>query len=92
MHLARAVDCRATIVYGGRELPSQSAIRAMKISQATRPVHRAGSTTIVPDSGPAWFSNTSEHVIEAVQRCASQHNQPLEIEHRLCDGRQKGFI
>jgi hypothetical protein len=23
---------------------------------------------------------TSKHVIEAVQRCASKHNQPLEIE------------
>ncbi|HUJ43405.1 MAG TPA: glycosyltransferase family 9 protein [Opitutaceae bacterium] len=27
MHLARAVDCRAVIVYGGRELPAQSGYR-----------------------------------------------------------------
>jgi ADP-heptose:LPS heptosyltransferase len=43
MHLARAVDCRSVIVYGGRETPAQSGTPCNENLYSRSPAHRAGS-------------------------------------------------
>ena len=49
MHLARAVNCRAVIVYGGREHPSQSGYKAFK--NLYSPVH----------CSPCWQRNRCDY-------------------------------
>jgi len=80
MHLARAVDCRATIVYGGRELPSQSGYPCNENLTGQTSCSPCWRYDDCPGQRACMEQITSKHVIEAVQRCASKHNQPLEIE------------
>ena len=80
MHLARAVDCRAVIIYGGRENPSQTGYAAnVNLSWAG-------------PCAPCWLRNDCdhdricmseilpEHVIAAAQRQAARHGAPLPVE------------
>ena len=80
MHLARAVECRSVIVYGGREHPSQSGYIA------NENVHWSGPCA------PCWQRNACdydrrcmgeippEQVIEAVRRQAARYGAPLAVE------------
>jgi ADP-heptose:LPS heptosyltransferase len=80
MHLARAVDCRAVIVYGGRENPTQTGYSANK--NLYSPVACA----------PCWLRNTCdynrkcmdmiavEQVVAAAVEQISRHGAPLEVE------------
>ena len=77
MHLARAVDCRSVIVYGGRETPAQSGY-----------VCNANLYSPVPCS-PCWLLNacpydrmclemiSAAEVVEALERQAGRHGAPL---------------
>jgi hypothetical protein len=77
MHLARAVDCRAVIVYGGREAPWQSGYTGNE-----------NLYTPVPCS-PCWLWNRCEHdrkcltaigpgaVIDAIARQLARSDEPL---------------
>jgi len=78
MHLARAVDCRAVIVYGGRELPEQSGY-----------ICNENLTTALP-CAPCWKWNECPYerecmrridatqVVAAVERQLRRQGTPLE--------------
>jgi hypothetical protein len=80
MHLARAVDCRAVIIYGGREMPEQTGYSCFN-----------NLYSHVPCS-PCWLLNkceynrmclstiTSESAIEAVTKELSDTSEPLYID------------
>jgi hypothetical protein len=80
MHLARAVDCRAVIIYGGREMPEQTGYSCF-----------SNLYSHVPCS-PCWLLNeceynrmclstiTSESAIEAVTKELSNTSEPLYID------------
>lgn len=80
MHLARAVDCRAVIIYGGRLMPSQIGYIANK--NLYSPVECA----------PCWLRNpcnynrkcmdmiTAEQVITAAAEQIGRHGTLLEVE------------
>jgi hypothetical protein len=80
MHLARAVDCRSVIIYGGRETPSQSGYIANE-----------NLYSAVPCS-PCWLINRcdfdrkclkmieADAVIAALETQLSRHGTPLPIE------------
>jgi ADP-heptose:LPS heptosyltransferase len=80
MHLARAVDCRAVIVYGGREKPSQTGYVAN---------HNLYSPV---ECAPCWLRNhcefdhkcmdmiTSEQVIAAAAGQIGRHGTLLEVQ------------
>lgn len=80
MHLARAVDCRAVIIYGGRLRPWQIGYIANR------------NLTGEPPCSPCWLRNRCdfdhicmrmiepEAVIEAANAQLAKRGQPLEIE------------
>jgi len=80
MHLARAVDCRSVIVYGGRELPSQTGY----------PCNENLSTQ--PPCSPCWRWNscdfdrrclsaiTSDDVVDAIYRACDRLHDPLKTD------------
>jgi hypothetical protein len=80
MHLARAVDCRAVIVYGGRETPAQSGYRCNENLYSA--VH----------CSPCWRLNTCpydrmclaqigvQHVIDALERQVARAGSTLEVD------------
>jgi hypothetical protein len=80
MHLARAVDCRAVIVYGGRETPAQSGYRCNENLYSA--VH----------CSPCWRLNTCPYdrmcldrigvydVIEALARQVARAGSTLEVD------------
>ena len=79
MHLARSVDCRSVIVFGGRELPSQAGYPCNE------------NLSCLPPCAPCWQKNECaferkcltqilpDDVIEAVRRIEERLNQPMEI-------------
>jgi ADP-heptose:LPS heptosyltransferase len=79
MHLARAVDCRAVIVYGGRETPSSTGYLA-----------NINLTGNIPCS-PCWLRNRCDYkhecmrmilpetVIEAAREQNARQGQPLAV-------------
>jgi hypothetical protein len=80
MHLARAVECRSVIVYGGREHPSQSGYSANENLYWNGPC------------APCWQRNDCnfdrvymseiqpEQVIAAVQRQEERYGTPLPVD------------
>lgn len=80
MHLARSVNCRSVIVYGGREHPSQTGYSCNE------------NLCTLLRCAPCWLHDScdydrrcmreirSESVIEAVLRQVSRANQPLEVD------------
>lgn len=81
MHMARAVDCRAVIIYGGRELPAQSG-------------YSCNANLITPIvCSPCWLWNscpydrecmqriTADMVIAAIQQQAARVAEPLTIDY-----------
>ena len=80
MHLARAVDCRSVIVYGGREHPSQSGY------SANENLYWSGACS------PCWLRNdcaydricmseiTPDQVITAVHRQSERYGTPLVVD------------
>lgn len=80
MHLARAVECRSVIVYGGREAPWQSGY-ACNVNLYS-PVACA----------PCWRWNTCDHnrmcmdqitaahVIEAIEQVTTAKPEPLKLD------------
>jgi len=80
MHMARAVECRSVIVYGGREHPSQSGY------SANINLHWEGSCS------PCWEENacdfarvcmqsiTPEAVVAAARSQTELFGQPLPVD------------
>ena len=87
MHLARAVDCRSVIVYGGRENPLVSGYRANE--------NVVGRTTC----SPCWQRNKCDYghecmrmieppeVVAAVLRQLEREGTPLEVEQVTLDSK-----
>lgn len=88
MHLARAVDCRSVIVYGGREHPSQSGYSANENLYWDGPC------------SPCWLRNdcdydrvcmseiTPEQVITAIRRQAGEYGSPLAVDRTEIPGQK----
>ena len=80
MHLARAVETRAVIVYGGRETPAQSGYVCNE------------NVATAPPCGPCWRWRTcdfdrvcmrqieADQVVEAARRALERGDGPLEAE------------
>lgn len=80
MHLARAVDCRSVIVYGGRESPWQTGYTAN--------INLVGETPC----SPCWLRNrcdyehacmkmiASDDVVDAARQQIGKMNEALEVE------------
>jgi hypothetical protein len=83
MHLARAVNCRATIVYGGRELPSQSGYPCNENITGKTSCSPCWRYDDCPGQRACMEQITSERVIQAVLRCGDRYNQPLEVEQLI---------
>ena len=80
MHLARAVECRAVIIYGGRELPSQSGYICNEnlIGQtACSPCWRYDSCS---SQRACMEQITVEHVVQAIRRVVNKNDKHLELE------------
>jgi hypothetical protein len=85
MHLARAVDCRSVIVYGGREKPAQSGYNCFENIYSAVPC------------APCWFHSkcdynnkcmsmiTAEEVSQAVINQLSLANEPLDLDILMND-------
>ena len=83
MHLARAVECRSVIIYGGREDPSVSGYRCNENIQG------------LPSCAPCWQRTRCdfdrkcmamigvEQVVSAVRRQIARHGIPIEMETAL---------
>jgi ADP-heptose:LPS heptosyltransferase len=80
MHIARSVNCRAVIVYGGRELPLQSGYSCNE------------NIVNQPPCAPCWQRNLCAHdhtcmtsiavgnVVEAIRRQSARHGSPLAVD------------
>ncbi len=80
MHLARSVDCRSVIIYGGRERPDESGYTCNENLFST------------PPCSPCWqrnhcdFNRTCldairvEDVVRALDRTAARHGEPLRVD------------
>ena len=88
VHLARAVECRSVIVYGGREDPTKSGYGA------NENLHWEGACA------PCWERNNCDYdrkcmqsisvddVIAAVRRQAEHYGTPLPVDRiEICDPR-----
>lgn len=80
MHLARAVECRSVIVYGGRELPQQTGYacnRSIATAIACSPCWRWNSC---PYDRDCMRRIEPEAVAAAVRELAALCGAPLEVE------------
>ncbi|TSJ35968.1 glycosyltransferase family 9 protein [Mucilaginibacter corticis] len=68
MHLARAVDCRAVIIYGGRESPDQSGYSVF------RNIYSEVACS------PCWFHNKCEHDRKCLTRITSSDAEHAVLE------------
>jgi hypothetical protein len=83
MHLARAVDCRSVIVYGGREHPSQSGYAA------NENLYWDGACAPCWQRSDCDFDRTClqeirpDAVVAAARRQALRHGSPIEIDRAV---------
>lgn len=80
MHLARAVDCRSVIIYGGRERPDQSGYACNE------------NLYNGPPCSPCWQRNNCDFdriclsaievddVVQALDRAVARHDEPLNVD------------
>jgi Glycosyltransferase family 9 (heptosyltransferase) len=78
MHLARAVDTRAVIVYGGREHPLQSGYIANENIIGEAPCAPCGITDACKIGHGCMTQITPAHVLDAVERLQARLASPLE--------------
>lgn len=91
MHLARAVECRSVIVYGGRERPDQSG-------------YVANENIFTPLAcSPCWkrydcdyqhrcmTQITVDDVMAAIERVLSRRDRPLEVAHETIPAQAEAF-
>ncbi len=80
MHLARAVDTRSVIVYGGREHPWQSGYGANENLVGLTPCAPCGLDDPCPVGHLCMTQITPEHVGAAVRRLEARLTLPLETD------------
>ncbi|MBM3853724.1 MAG: glycosyltransferase family 9 protein, partial [Verrucomicrobia bacterium] len=80
MHLARAVDCRSVIIFGGRELPRHGGYQCNEnlfSPQSCAPCYRR-STCLLQLECLTVISPSS--VVDAVRRTAALRGKPIAVE------------
>jgi len=80
MHLARAVDCRSVIVYGGREHPSQSGYSANENLHWEGPCAPCWERDACDFDRRCMGSIQPESVITAARRQLERYGTPLAID------------
>ncbi len=80
MHLARAVDCRSVIIYGGRETPYQSGYGANENLYMPLPCSPCWKSNTCPYDRECLRRITPEMVVEALLRQGERHGEPLPVD------------
>lgn len=97
MHLARAVDCPGVIVYGGRELPSQSGYSANENLYTPLPCSPCWKVESCHLGRACMDGITAADVCAAIERQAERFGAPLPVDTDVVPGppvkghRPKGF-
>jgi ADP-heptose:LPS heptosyltransferase len=81
MHLARAVDCRAVTVFGGREHPSQSGYSCNENLFSAVPCAPCWIWNSCPYDRKCMQQISSDDVLQAVYRQLDRVGEPLEVEY-----------
>lgn len=80
MHLARAIECRSVIVYGGRERPDQSGYRCNENLYTAMPCAPCWVRNGCPYDRECMRRINAEEVIAAVERQVARHGTPLAVD------------
>jgi len=80
MHLARAVDCRSVILYGGREAPWQSGYCCNENLITALPCSPCWLWNTCPYDRQCMNLITADNVVRAVDRQVGKAGQQLEVE------------
>jgi hypothetical protein len=80
MHLARAVDCRAAIVYGGREAPSQSGYPCNENLTGQTDCSPCWRYDDCPGGRACMTQITSARVADAITVAVERYREPLETD------------
>ena len=80
MHLARAVDCRSVIVYGGRERPDQSGYTCNENLFSTPPCSPCWQRNRCDFDRTCLRSISVDDVVRALDRTAARHGEPLRVD------------
>ena len=80
MHLARSVECRSAIIYGGRELPSQSGYICNENLTGQTSCSPCWRYDNCPGQRACMEQITVEHVVHAIQRVVNKNGTQLEFE------------
>src|SRR5262249_32322904 len=91
MHLARAVDCRSVIVYGGRERPDQSGYIANEHIFTPLPCSPCWKRYDCDFQHRCMTQISVDDVMAAVDRIMSRRGSPLEVAHETIPDRAEAF-
>ena len=80
MHLARAVDCRSVIVYGGRETPAQSGYPCNENLYSPVPCSPCWRLNSCPYDRMCLQMVDVAAVVEALERQVARHGNPLAVD------------
>jgi hypothetical protein len=80
MHLARAVDCRSVIVYGGREQPSQSGYSCNENLYSPMPCAPCWVRNRCPYDRECMRRIGADAVIAAIERQVARQGTPLGVD------------
>lgn len=83
MHLARAVDCRSVIVYGGREHPSQSGYTYNENLFSPVPCAPCWKKNDCPFERRCMREISPDAVISAIGRALARQDEPLHVDHAI---------
>lgn len=81
MHLARAVDCRAVVVFGGREHPAQSGYACNENLFSAVPCAPCWIWNSCPYERMCMQQISAGDVLQAVERQIARAGQPLPVEY-----------
>lgn len=81
MHLARAVECRSVVLYGGREQPEQSGYIANENLYTAEPCAPCWRKNTCPHDRVCLTKIEPSHVIGAVERILARQGDTLETAH-----------
>lgn len=80
MHLARAVECRSVIVYGGRERPDQSGYTCNENLFSTPPCSPCWQRNLCEFDRACLSSISVDDVVRALERTAARHGESLRVD------------
>ncbi|HEY0780690.1 MAG TPA: hypothetical protein VGD56_22220 [Gemmatirosa sp.] len=80
MHLARAVDCRAVIVYGGRELPAQTGYSGNENLYVPVPCSPCWKVNTCPYDLECLREVTTDDVVAALRHQLGRVDEPMPVD------------